>query len=65
MIVTTDAYFKEKKNKSFHKHGIEMLRKRWNNFIALEDDYLLDVLTFLSISKVLKKGKVIEQVKTE
>ena len=35
MIVETEAYL-EAKGKSFHKKGIEMLEKRWNECITLE-----------------------------
>ena len=39
VIAETEAYF-EAKDKSFHKHGIEKLDKRWNDCIALEGDYI-------------------------
>ena len=38
MIAETEAYF-EAKDKSYYKHGIEKLGKRWNDCIALEGDY--------------------------
>ena len=39
VIAETEVYF-EAKHKSFYKHGIEKLEKRWNDFIALESDYI-------------------------
>ena len=39
VIAETEAYF-EAKDKSFYKHGIEKLEKRWNDGIALEGDYI-------------------------
>ena len=39
VIAGTEAYF-EAKDKSFYKHGIEKLEKRWNDCIALEGDYI-------------------------
>ena len=39
MIAKTEAYF-EAKDKSFHKKGIEMLEKHWNECITLEGDYV-------------------------
>ena len=39
VIAETEAYF-EAKDKSFYKHGIEKLGKRWNDCIALEGDYI-------------------------
>ena len=39
VIAETEAYF-EAKDKSFYKHGIEKLEKRWNDCIALEGDYI-------------------------
>ena len=38
VIAETDACF-EAKDKSFYKKGIEILEKRWNEFITLEEDY--------------------------
>ena len=35
VIAETEAYF-EAKDKSFHKHGIEKLEKRWNDCITLK-----------------------------
>ena len=39
VIAETQAYF-EAKDKSFYKHGIEKLEKRWNDCIALEGNYI-------------------------
>ena len=39
VIAETEAYF-EAKDKSFYKHGIEKLEKRWNDCIALVGDYI-------------------------
>ena len=39
VIAETEAYF-EAEDKSFYKHGIEKLEKRWNDCIALEGDYI-------------------------
>ena len=39
VIAETEAYF-EAKDKSFHKKGIEILEKRWNECITLEGDYI-------------------------
>ena len=39
VIAETKAYF-EAKDKSFYKHGIEKLEKRWNDYIALEGNYI-------------------------
>ena len=39
VIAETEAYF-EAKDKSFYKHDIEKLEKRWNDCIALEGDYI-------------------------
>ena len=39
VIAETEAYF-EAKDKSFYKKGIEMLKKRWNECITLEEDYV-------------------------
>ena len=39
VIAETEAYF-EATDKSFYKHGIEKLEKRWNDCIALEGDYI-------------------------
>ena len=39
VIAETEAYF-EAKDKSFYKHGIEKLEKRWNDCIALKGDYI-------------------------
>ena len=39
VIAETEAYF-EAKDKSFYKHGIEKLEKRWNYCITLEGDYI-------------------------
>ena len=39
VIAKAEAYF-EAKDKSFYKHGIEKLEKRWNDCIALEGDYI-------------------------
>ena len=39
LIAETEAYF-EAKDKSFYKHGIEKLEKRWNDCIALEGDVI-------------------------
>ena len=38
VIAATEAYF-EAKDKSFYKKGIESLVKRWNDCMAMEDDY--------------------------
>ena len=38
VVSETEAYF-ESKDKSFYKKGIEMLEKRWNEYITLEEDY--------------------------
>ena len=38
-ISGTEAYF-EVKDKTFYNHGIEKLKKRWNDCIALEGDYI-------------------------
>ena len=35
VIAETEAYF-EAKDKSFYKHGIEKLEKRWNDCITLK-----------------------------
>ena len=37
-IAETEAYF-EAKDKLFYKKGIEMLEKRWNEYITLEGDF--------------------------
>ena len=37
MISETEAYF-EAKDRSFYKKGIELLEKRWNQYITLEGD---------------------------
>ena len=37
VIAETEAYF-EAKDKSFYKHGIEELEKRWNDCITLKGD---------------------------
>ena len=39
MIVETEAYF-ESKDESFYKKGIKKLEKRWNEYIALEGNYV-------------------------
>ena len=39
VIAATEANF-ESKEKSFYKHGIEKLEKRWNACITLEGDYV-------------------------
>ena len=39
VITETNAYFKAK-DKSFYKKGIEMLKKRWTDFVAFEGDYV-------------------------
>ena len=39
VIATTEAYF-EAKDKLFYKKGIGSLEKRWNDCIAMEDDYV-------------------------
>ena len=39
VIDETEAYF-EAKDKSFYKKGIEILKKRWNECITLEGDYV-------------------------
>lgn len=39
VIAASEAYF-ESKDKSFYKHGIEKLEKRWNDCITLEGDYV-------------------------
>ena len=39
MIAETEAYF-EWKDESFYKKGIEKLRKRWNEYITLEGNYV-------------------------
>ena len=39
MILETDAYF-EGKGKSFNKKGIELLEKRWNQYMTVEVDYV-------------------------
>ena len=39
VIAATEAYF-EAKDKSFYKKGIESLKKCWNDFIAMEGDYV-------------------------
>ena len=39
VITETDAYF-EAKDKSFDKKGIEMLEKRWTDYVAFEGDYV-------------------------
>ena len=41
VIVDTEAHF-ETKDKSFHKKGIEMLEKCWNECITLEGDHVDD-----------------------
>ena len=38
-IAETEAYF-EVEDKTFYNHGIEKLEKHWNDYIALEGDYL-------------------------
>ena len=38
-ISETEAYF-ETKEKSFNKKGMELLEKRWNQCINLEEDYV-------------------------
>lgn len=39
VIAETEAYF-EAKDKSFYKHGIEMLERRWKDCITLKGDYV-------------------------
>ena len=39
VIAETEAYF-EAKDRSFYKHGIEKLEKRWNDCITLKVDYV-------------------------
>ena len=39
VFTETNAYF-EAKDKSFYKKGIEMLEKRWTDFVAFEGDYV-------------------------
>ena len=39
VMAETEAYF-EMKDKSFFKHGIEKLEKRWTDCIALKWDYI-------------------------
>ena len=39
VIAETEAYF-QSKDKSFYKKGIEMLKKRWNQCIILERNYV-------------------------
>ena len=39
VIAKTEAYF-EARDKSFYKHGIQKLEKRWNDCIALKGDYI-------------------------
>jgi len=39
VFAETEAYF-EAKDKSFYKSGIEMLERRWNDFVALDGDYV-------------------------
>ena len=39
VIAETEGHFVAK-DKSFYKHGIEKLEKRWNDCIALEGDYI-------------------------
>ena len=39
MIKETEVYFKAKENRSTKK-GIELLEKRWNQWITLEGDYV-------------------------
>ena len=39
VIAATEAYF-QAKDKSFYKKGIESLKKRWNNCIDMEGDYV-------------------------
>ena len=38
-IAEIEAYF-EVKDKAFYNHDIEKLEKRWNDYIALERDYI-------------------------
>ncbi|XP_049820041.1 protein GVQW3-like [Aethina tumida] len=39
VIAETESYL-EAKDKSFYKHGIEMLERRWNDCITLKVDYI-------------------------
>ena len=39
VIAETEAYF-ESNDKSFYKKGIEMLEKRWSEYITLEENYV-------------------------
>ena len=39
VIAATEAYF-DAKDKSFYKKGIESLEKRWNDYVAMEGDYV-------------------------
>ena len=39
VIAAAEAHF-ESKGKSFYKHGIEKLQKRWTDCITLEGDYV-------------------------
>jgi len=39
VTAATEAYFADK-DKSFYKHGIAKLEKRWNDCIACDGDYV-------------------------
>ena len=39
VITETEAYF-EAKDKSFYKYVIEMLERRWNDCVALDEYYI-------------------------
>ena len=39
VITKTNAYF-EAKDKSFYTNGIEILEKRWTDYVAFEGDYV-------------------------
>ena len=51
VITETEVYF-EAKDKSFYKHGIEKLEKRWNDCIALEGDYIVNKNEFCKTNVV-------------
>ena len=51
VIAVNEGHF-EAKDKSFYKHGIEKLEKRWNNCIALEGDYLMNKNEFCKTNVV-------------